>query len=208
MSGNDDPKRMVGVWTWILTHRADDDEDTVNRAFLLGKLLYLGPPIILIIIGSWVSRHGVPTALVVVVALLLELLCLLLLAALPENKARDALRAAAFQPDSIKARTERLRRALADATALSQGLDTEVRVSNAALRDIEQQLAENRELLNLGEAAVQAVRHAMASETVPQVRSDLRQGNRFSCLLAILGALFGAVVTLLATMFSGALTLH
>jgi hypothetical protein len=194
---------MTKVWEWILSNRLSDDEDTANLAFFLDRVVQLGPLTVLAVLGGQMASHGVPTWLAVVVPLVLAVVCHVFLTQLPANRAQHSLQHRPKKPESISARTARLRQALLDADHISRQLQSQLRVGTESLKRVEQQAADYKELVNLNEAAAQAVKRAMASETVPEIQ----RGSRSSLRWALFGVVAGVVATVLVGLFAKSIAL-
>lgn len=204
MSGDGGPHGMVKVWKWILTGKASDDEDTANKARLASGFLNGGPPILLAIGGGQMARHGLlPIWAAVLVPLFLWIACVWYLGGGPEMKARALLRAESFQPDSIKARTDRLRKALLDADSLSRELEAALHVGNASLRRIEQQAADYKRVVNANKEDAQALARELGKDTV----DALAKSNRSTFRWAAAFFFIGVAATLLVGVFARSLAL-
>lgn len=197
-------KPLVNLWVSILRDKASDNKDDVSFAKFMTLLLGLGPPIGLAIGRDKMAKHGLPLWSAVIAPLIVEMVCFWYLFAKPQEEAEAIVRTARFLPDTIKAKTDLLRTALTDAANLSSELEEELNVSNAALRDIEQQVADNRELVNLNKPAADAVVRALGKDAAQRDAKNSRK----SCLWGLIWFLAGSAVTILATMFSGTLTLR
>ncbi|MFE6849017.1 hypothetical protein [Streptomyces sp. NPDC057686] len=86
---------------------------------------------------------------------------------------------------------------------MSNDLQVQLKVSTEELTRIQQQAEDYEVLADVNKPLADAVTRQLGKQTAVQIA----QGNRFSVAWAIGCTVFGAVVTLLATMFSGALSL-
>ncbi|MFF4410354.1 hypothetical protein [Streptomyces sp. NPDC001404] len=198
------PGPMVNLWMWIIRKRALQDSDDAGVAGFLGFLLWAGPAFGLAVSGSQMAKHGLPVWLAVIAPLVVWLFCLHFLVVEPERKATAVIRAKSFEPASIKARMASLRAALTEAATLSQDLEAQLDVSNASLQRIEAKVKKNRVLADMNQEVADAVADAWGELAA----KENAKGKRFTIGVAVISLIAGGLVTLLATMFSGALTLH
>lgn len=194
---------MTRVWKWLLSKPTTGQGSSTFAGWLV-LLLFFGPPFCLAIGGGQMAKHGLPIWSAVIVPLALEGACLWFLALQPGMKAQTIIRTQAFHPDTIQAKTDLLQRALNDAAALSNDLQVQLRVSTEELTRIQRQAEDYKVLADVNKPLADAVSRQLGEQTAVK----LAKANRISVLWAVGCTLFGAIVTLLATMFSGALTLH
>lgn len=193
---------MVNLWVSILRDKASDNKDDVSFAKFMTALLGLGPPIGLAIGGDKMAKHGLPVWLAVIAPLAVEIVCFLYLYAKPQELAQAVVRTTTFRPDTIKAKTELLRTALIDAATLSDELQAELTASTESLTRIQQEAADYKRLADLDKEAADAVARALGKDAAQQSA----KGNRLSIIWGGVWFVAGSGVTLLATVYSGALS--